>query len=250
MKPKILIFILILFTLSSFAEDKFEFALLKHSGDYLVRKNAIKPLMSELMVRTSIEAGFNPSLIDASSERLFNYPMIFLMGSKKFQPFSKAAIENLRKYLVHGGLLVIDNNSGQNNGEFDQSVHRLVKRIYPSKNFEKLPLDHTVYRTFYLMRKLYFGGRVKTQPYLTGIEEGDRSSIIYSMNDIAGAWQKRTSGLYMYDCLPGGEEQRRTAFKFGINVIMNGMKVNYKKDAVHVKTLLKRRKFARPPWIK
>lgn len=242
--------LLFLSFVSLYANDEFEFAILKHSGDYKVREKSVKTIVSELMVRTSIDAKFSPIFISPSSETLFNIPLVFLMGSTAFKQFNKKEITNLRQYLQFGGTLVIDNSSGEKNGGFDISARNLVQQLYPNKKLEKLPLDHSIYRTFYLLRSQYFGGRVKSLPYLLGIQEYDRASVIYSLNDVAGAWQKNSNGSYMYDVLPGGEKQRKTALKFGVNVIMYSMTVNYKKDAVHVKTLLKRRKFARPPWIK
>jgi hypothetical protein len=40
--------------------------------------------------------------------------------------------------------------------------------------------------------------------------------------------------------VPGGEQQRETAIRFGINVVIYAMTGNYKTDQVHVPALLER----------
>jgi len=40
--------------------------------------------------------------------------------------------------------------------------------------------------------------------------------------------------------VPGGEGQRETAFRFGVNVVMYALTGNYKTDQVHAPALLQR----------
>ncbi len=70
-------------------------------------------------------------------------------------------------------------------------------------------------------------------PYLEGITIGRWTPVIYSQNDLAGAWMRDLSGKWMYDCVPGGEPQRALAFKTGINIIVYSLTSDYKKDVIH-----------------
>jgi hypothetical protein len=173
-----------------------------------------------------------------------------MTGTGHFPPFSAAGRRRLRTFLEYGGFLFIDNASGERGGEFDKCVRRELGAIFPESQLSALPLDHSVYRSFYLSRRTYFGGRVKSAPYLEGVDIGDVTPVVYSLNDAASAWEKGSSGQFAYDVIPGGEAQRREAFKLGVNLVLYSMTVNYKKDAIHVKTLLKRRRLKRVPWTK
>jgi hypothetical protein len=40
--------------------------------------------------------------------------------------------------------------------------------------------------------------------------------------------------------VPGGEQQRETAYRFGVNLVMYALTGNYKADQVHVPAILER----------
>ena len=66
------------------------------------------------------------------------------------------------------------------------------------------------------------------------------SSVIVGGNDWAGAWAVDDSGQPLYPVVPGGEEQREMALRFGINLVMYVLTGNYKSDQVHVPAILER----------
>jgi len=67
--------------------------------------------------------------------------------------------------------------------------------------------------------------------------------VVYTQNDVEGAWARDNFGNYLYDVTPGGEHQRDLSFRFGINCIMYALCINYKADQVHVPFILKRRQW-------
>jgi len=222
--------------------DKFDVALLRYDGDWNGREKAVKALMIEVMNRTSINAALLATPLSLADAELFSHPFLLMTGTRGFAPWSQTDRKRLKQYLEYGGTLLIDNSSGMHNNDFDLSVRRELGAIFPENKLAILPQDHSIYRTFYLFNKSYFGGRVKTAPYLEGITLDDYTPVIYSLNDVAGAWEKNEANQFVYDLIPGGEVQRQEAFKFGVNVVLYALTMNYKKDAVHVKALLKRRR--------
>ena len=66
--------------------------------------------------------------------------------------------------------------------------------------------------------------------------------MVYSQNDLAGAWERDESGAYAYEVSPGGEPQRELAVRVGINVCMYALCLDYKDDAVHLPLILKKRR--------
>jgi hypothetical protein len=241
------LFILALFFIAPTAlkypgSERFAVAQLKYAGNWDNRTDGVKALMIELMNRTSINAELLPRPVKLSDRELFYCPFLLLTGDRAFPAFTAAERAALRLYLETGGFLLIDNSSGARDGDFDKSVRREMGALFPDKPLKTLDVDHSIYRSFYLMNKTYFGGRVKTAPYLEGITIDDMTPVVYSMNDAAGAWQRDLAGNFIFDAIPGGEMQRRDAFKFGVNAVLYALTANYKKDAVHVRALLKRKR--------
>ena len=72
-----------------------------------------------------------------------------------------------------------------------------------------------------------------------GVNDGV-SSVIIGANEWAGAWAEDQNGDALFSVVPGGEEQRETARRFGINLAMYALTGNYKTDQVHVPALLER----------
>jgi len=58
-------------------------------------------------------------------------------------------------------------------------------------------------KSFYLISNIT--GRGLIQPYLEGITfaNKNRTAVIYSQNDLGGAWSEDEFVKWMYDCIPG-----------------------------------------------
>lgn len=227
----------------AFGEGRHDFrpAQLQYSGGQPVPyPSALRSLMRTLKLRTSIDADEDKLEINPLSPELFRYPFLYLAGRSSFDPFSDEAVAKLRLFLKSGGFLLIDDASGINNSPFDTSVRREIKRILPENNLERLDSEHTVFRSFYLLDRI--GGRILVKDYLEGITLGSRSPVIYSQNDLGGAWATDLYERPLMECSPGGERQREMAYRLGINIVMYALCLNYKKDRVHVEAILERRK--------
>jgi hypothetical protein len=219
--------------------SKFTFAQLEYSrGNWNPRPNAGKRLMWELIKRTSVEARIDIITLRADDSAIFEYPFLYMAGDMEFPPLSEKEITNLKLYLEFGGTLLIDDSLGKTDFGFDKSIRRDMKRLFPDKSLEKLPADHTVFKSFYLLNQAY--GRVMEKTFLEGITIGNRTVIIYSQNDLGGAWAKDQLGKWEYEVIPGGEMQRIMAFRLGINIAMYTLTGNYKQDQVHLPFILRR----------
>ncbi len=219
--------------------SKFAFVQLQYDGgNWNPRPNAGKRLMWELIKRTSVEAHIDVATLRADDANLFEYPFLYMSGDQEFPPLSEKEMSNLKLYLEFGGTLLIDDCIGKSDFGFDKSVLREIKRLFPSKSLEKLPADHTIFKSFYLLNQAY--GRIMEKSYLKAITIENRAAIIYSQNDLGGAWAKDPLGNWEYQVIPGGETQRAMAFRLGINIIMYALTGDYKQDQVHLPFILKR----------
>lgn len=219
--------------------SKFTFAQLRYNGgNWNPRPNAGKRLMWELVKRTSVEARIEPVAVSPGDTEIFEYPFICLSGDQEFPPFSDAEISNLKLYLEFGGMLLIDDCMGKAGFGFDTSARREVKRLFPNRPLERLPADHTVFKSFYLLNQAY--GRIVEKPYLEGVTIENRTVIVFSQNDLGGAWSRDPMGNWEYEVIPGGDTQRSMAFRLGVNIVMYALTGNYKQDQVHLPFILKR----------
>jgi hypothetical protein len=128
-------------------------------------------------------------------------------------------------------LLFVEDSLGVRGGAFDAGFRREIIKVLPEKRLKILPQTHPLFRSYYLLRKV--GGRRLTNEYIEGIDISGRVAVIYSQNDMMGAWARDRFGNYVWPCVPGGENQRFEAQKLTLNLIMYSVTGTYKSDAIH-----------------
>jgi hypothetical protein len=202
----------------------------------LARTSAWKRLLAEVEITTSIETSSRVVRLDPLDPALFEHPIAVLVGNGALSNPSDAAVEQLRRYITYGGFLLIDDATGADRSAFDDSVHRLVKRLFPTRPMAPLPTDHSLYRAFFLIRRPV--GRVQTHRWLEGVDLGETTRIVYCRNDLSGALARGPDGRDLLPVEPGGSHQRREAVKLAINLVVYALTSNYKKDQAHVRQLL------------
>ncbi len=195
-------------------------------------------LIWEVLKRTSIDGDMDTPAVRVDDPVLFEHPFMTLFSERGFPPPSDAQVERLRRYLVSGGFLLADSCGAPPGGEFDVALRALLARALPGSPLAALPDRHTVFRSFYLLDRPH--GRVQVRPFLEGIDRDDRSLVVYSVNDLPGAWQRDELGRWSFPVVPGGDHQREMAFRLGVNLVMYALCLNYKRDQVHVRHLLKK----------
>ncbi|MEQ9619181.1 MAG: DUF4159 domain-containing protein [Deltaproteobacteria bacterium] len=220
--------------------SKFRFTQISYSGDWDPRPRAYKRLMSAIELRTSVTASYDRKVVNLNEADLFNYPFLYIAGDESFEPFTDEERRRLRKFLKLGGTLVIDDVSGLDASPFDSQIRNELASIIPEIPLARLPQDHVVFKSFYLLYSA--SGRKIVSPYLEGItfSDEDRTAVFYSRNDLGGAWSEDEFGKWEYECIPGGESQRELAFRLGINMVLYALTGNYKKDQIHI-PFIKRR---------
>ena len=222
--------------------DKLALAQIVYPGNWNPRPSGARRLAWEIDKRTSIETVQESVEVRLSDEaQLRKYPLLLLAGDAAFPAPSDEEVGRLRRHLQAGGFLVIDGADPRPGGGFDQSVRALVKRVFPKQNLERLPSEHVLYKSFYLLKTPV--GRVAAVPYLEGVIHDGRIVVVYSQNDLAGAWARDNFGQWEHEVYPGGEQQREMAFRLGINLAMYALCLDYKADQVHVPFILRRRQW-------
>jgi uncharacterized protein DUF4159 len=226
---------------SAFGEkSRFIPAVARHGGRWDTRLSGLRRIAWELQRRTSVEVLPDARPFALSSPDLFDYPFLYLGGDGAFPPFSEAEVENLRRYLTFGGFLLADANDGSDGEGFDTSFRRELARVLPQSPLTPVPSTHVVFKSFFLLDSA--PGRLLNKPQLLSANLGKRAAVMYSQNDLAGAWNRSEAGDYEFDVSPGGEPQRELAVRLGVNLCMYALCLDYKDDAVHLQLILNKRR--------
>lgn len=137
MKKIILLSILIF----SFITPSYKIAVLKYhgGGDWYSNPSALTNLIlfSNENLNTNINTKYD--IVDVGSTDIFNYPFIHMTGHGNVV-FSFEESENLRRYLIGGGFLHIDDNYGM-----DKFIRPEMKKVFPENEFVEVPFSHPIY---------------------------------------------------------------------------------------------------------
>ena len=211
MKFKILALILVLFT-ASFTAPTYKIAKLKYSGggDWYANRTALPNLIAFCNANLKTNFSAQEEIVEVGSATLFDYPFVYMTGHGNVV-FSTAEASNLRKYLIGGGFLHIDDNYG-----LDKFIRKEMKKVFPELSFVELPANHELYKQ-----------KFKFPDGLPKIHEHDGKRP----QGFALVWKGRVMCYYTYECDLGNgwedfgtypednQESRSKALKMGANLI-------------------------------
>ena len=210
MKYSILLALIILS--SSFQTDySIKIAKLKYDGggDWYVNRTALPNLAN--FCNQNLKTSINPQdeIVEAGSSEIFNYPYIYMTGHGNVF-FSLKDASNLRKYLMAGGFLHIDDNYG-----LDKYVRTEMKKVFPELDFVELPFNHPIYNQRYKfpngLPKIHEHYGKPAQGF--GLIYKGRLVCYYDYEcDLGNGWED--PGIYN-----DSEEKRQLALKMGANII-------------------------------
>ena len=129
-----------------FAQNSYELAVLKYDGggDWYSNPSSLKNLAIFCNNNLNMNIAESYDIIEPSSQNIFNYPFIYMTGHSNVL-FNNSDVENLRKYLMGGGFLHIDDNYGM-----DRYIRSEMKKVFPELDFIELPHNHTIFNNIYI----------------------------------------------------------------------------------------------------
>ena len=202
-------------------------------------------LSNMLNRRTAVEAA-QPVAVDPESDELLFFPILYWPVVEGQALPSAAAVGRLNRYLASGGMIVFDTRSeGDSTPMSGGAAQASLRKLAAGLSIPPLvtvPPDHVLTKSFYLMQE--FPGRWADGPVWVEASD-DRvndgvATVIVGSNDWAGAWAVDSNGTPLFPTVPGREQQREMAYRFGINLVMYALTGNYKTDQVHVPAILER----------
>ncbi len=244
-------------------ETRLAYVVTGDEGVDSVSRQGLQGLSSYANARTSAQLGQPEGVVPGRDDLAF-YPMIYWPVTPATVPAAPAPswTAALASYMDHGGILLIDTQgidprddrgtgpapSGAATDGFTLDVpgtRAALRRATAGLDIPSLrPIDgqHVLSHSFYLLHA--FPGRYAGTPVWVAradeLGNDGVSPVIVGANDWAAAWAVDETGQPPFAVIPGGDDQRTLAYRFGVNAVIYALTGNYKTDQVHVPALLQR----------
>jgi hypothetical protein len=173
-------------------------------------------------------------ILELTDPDLFNYPFIYIV-EPGFLRFHEDEVIALRRYLLNGGFLMVDDFWGEREWA---NFHREIKRVFPDREPVDLPLEHPIFHiVFELNEKPQLPSMHHVQNYRgTPYEAFERPDaqganyraifddkgrmmvIICHNTDLGDGWEREGEDPYYFR-----EYSEKKAYPMGINIIFYAM---------------------------
>lgn len=226
-------------------ETRLGYVLTGHDDIDEASREGLQGLSNYASDRSSAVMG-HPDGVTPGKDDLAYYPLLYWPITEDVQEDPKRSAA-LNSFMAHGGILMLDTQgvgselSAQDEGQTRSALKRATAGLVVPP-LSKLDDHHVLAHSFYLLHD--FPGRVQGLPVWVA-RSGDDSNddvspIIIGAGDWAHAWAMDAQGNTPYAVIPGGDDQRTQAYRFGVNLLLYALTGNYKADQMRVPELLKR----------
>jgi hypothetical protein len=184
---------------------------------------------------TTIKVNPEPIVLELTDPSLFDYPFIYIIepGGLMFHPEEVTA---LRKYLLNGGFLMVDDFWGDE--EYD-NFYQEIKRVFPDREPVDVPLEHEIFQSVYPLNEkpqlpsihAAWAGRssgVIWEPrssdtskaiYKAIRDDADRIMVFICHNtDLGDGWEREGEDPWYFE-----EFSVKKAYPLGINIVTYAM---------------------------
>ena len=182
---------------------------------------------------TSMEVDPNGLVLELTDERLFDYPFIYIVEPGGLV-FSDEEVKNLRKYLLNGGFLMVDDFWGEDEW---YNFYYEIKRVFPDR--EPIPLDyeHEIFHCVFELKERpqipSIGHALGGRSYGVTWERGDAREVHYKAlyddkgrimavichnTDLGDGWEREGENEWYFH-----EFSEKSAYPLGINIVFYAM---------------------------
>ena len=188
-----------------------DIAVLKYSGggDWYGNPTSLPNLIA--FCNENIETSINkqPQTVEPRSTDIFTYPLVHMTGHGNVF-FSEEDAQNLRKYLISGGFLHIDDNYGMR-----PYIEKELKKVFPNQELQELPADHPIFSSAYNfpegLPKIHEHDGERPQAF--GITYENRLILLFTFeSDLGDGWENA-------EVHNDPQQVREKALKMGANIV-------------------------------
>ena len=105
------------------------------------RKLLILGISYRLQELTSLRVNPEPAIVELTDPKIQDYPWIYIVEPGEME-LTDEEVAGLRKYLLNGGFLMVDDFWGDSEWE---NFYREIRRVFPDREPQELPLDHPLF---------------------------------------------------------------------------------------------------------
>jgi hypothetical protein len=225
---------------AGFEKDVFTFVRIKRQRSPYKRGGSWKTdtpdsdlnLSFRLQQVTSIKVDPDGRYLGLTEKELADYPLIYMVEPGTLT-FDDDEVQALRKYLLNGGFLWVDDFWGDSEWE---GMEEEIKKVFPDRNFVELELTHPIYHCVFEIKaknqipnyrvgeaSQYTGitwetdhdGDVRTVHHRAIFDDKGRMMVLATHNtDNGDGWEREGEYHYFFEHF-----SEKTAYPLAINVI-------------------------------
>ena len=190
-------------------------------------------LSYRLQQMTSLKVSPDGRVLNITDPELFEYPWVYMVEVGALE-LTEEEVPILRRYLLNGGFLMVDDFWGESEWA---NFERQMKRVLPEKQFTELSLDHPLYHCVFEIKEkgqvpnVYTGTRseetgitwersdAKEVHHRAWFDDQGRMMIIATHNtDNGDGWEREGENHYFFKNF-----SEKISYPLGINIIFYTM---------------------------
>lgn len=216
MKHKLLYIILTLISLAEADKinltNEFKISRIHYDGggDWYADPSSISNLLNFISKNTDIETTKEEEVIKIGDDNFTSNNYFYLTGHGNIKFNNKEKIL-LREHLLNGAFLHVDDNYG-----LDKSFRKIIKEIFPEKDFIELPSTHDIFNIYYKfpngLPKIH--EHDNKRPQALGLFHNEDLILLYTYeSDLGDGWEDpRVHNIPLH--------KHEEALKMGTNIII------------------------------
>ncbi len=188
-----------------------DIAIVKYNGggDWYSNPTALPNLIRFCNQNIGTRIKERPETVEVGSIDIFQYPFLHMTGHGNVL-FNNDEAKNLRRYLISGGFLHIDDNYGMN-----QYIRKELKKVFPNEELTELPANHPIFNQKYRfpngLPKIHEHDGLR--PQALGIFHEGRLVLLFTFeSDLGDGWENP-------EVHNDPEEVRLKALQMGANIM-------------------------------
>jgi hypothetical protein len=185
---------------------------------------------------TSLKVDPNPLVLELTDARLFDHPFLYMIEPGSLY-FHEDEVIALRKYLLNGGFMMVDDFWGE---EEWQHFRQQMKRVFPDRDAFEVPLSHEIFHCVYDLKEKpqipainvarwgrdrgitweqRYDSDTSTPHYMAITDDKDRIMVFICHNtDLGDGWEREGENEWYFR-----EFSVKKAYPLGINIVTYAM---------------------------